>query len=441
MAELETPATFLARFAGLHPKKIDLSLGRIERLLAELGHPERQLPPVVHVAGTNGKGSTIAFLRAMLEAAGRRVHVYTSPHLVRFNERIRLAAAGGGRLIDDAELADVLGLCERVNAGQSISVFEMTTAAAFVAFARHPADVLLLEVGLGGRYDATNVVPKPALTVITPVSMDHPEFLGTTVERIAFEKAGILKRGVPAVFAPQGEASLAVLIREADALGVEPLIGGQDFCAREERGRLVYEDEAGLLDLPLPRLSGRHQHLNAGTAIAALRRLDPACATNAIERGLIGADWPARLQRLGRGPVSDRLPAGSEVWLDGGHNAEGGRVIAEAMAEAEDRYARPLVLVCGMLSTKDAEAFLSPFEGLGRHVLTTPVSGDHAGHTAATLAAVAAEAGLPATACASLEEALAAVAAHTADGPPRVLITGSLYLSGEVLALNGTPPA
>lgn len=440
MAVVEAPAAFLARFAGLHPKKIDLSLGRVERLLAELGHPERQVPPVVHVAGTNGKGSTVAFLRAMLEASGKRVHVYTSPHLVRFNERIRLAAPGGGRLIEDAELAEVLDLCERVNAGQSISVFEMTTAAAFAAFARHPADVLLLEVGLGGRYDATNVVSRPALTVITPVSMDHPEFLGSTVERIAFEKAGILKRGVPAVFAPQGEASLAVLIREAEALGLSTLIGGQDFSAREERGRLVYEDETGLLDLPLPRLSGRHQHLNAGTAIAALRLLDPACPARAIEAGLTGADWPARLQKLGRGPIADRLPPGSEVWLDGGHNAEGGRVIAEAMAEAEDRFARPLVLVCGMLSTKDATAFLSPFKGLCRHVLTIPVSGDHAGRTAAELAAVAAAAGLPATACATLDDGLAAVAGHAADGPPRVLITGSLYLSGEVLARNGTPP-
>lgn len=440
MAGTEALAALLARLAGLHPKKIDLSLGRIERLLAELGHPERQVPPVVHVAGTNGKGSTVAFMRAMLEAAGKRVHVYTSPHLVRFNERIRLAAPGGGRLIDDAELVDVLGECERVNAGQSISFFEVTTAAAFLAFARRPADVLLLEVGLGGRYDATNIVGRPALTVVTPVSIDHPEFLGTTVERIAFEKAGILKRDVPAVFAPQGEASLAVLIREAEALGVHPMIGGQDFSAREERGRLVYEDAAGLLDLPLPRLSGRHQHLNAGTAVAALRLLDPACPTEAIEAGLVGADWPGRLQRLGRGPVADRLPPGSEVWLDGGHNADGGRVIAEAMAEAEDRFARPLVLVCGMLSTKDAGAFLSPFKGLGRHVLTMPVSGDHAGRTAADLAAVAAAAGLPATPCGSLAEALAAVAAHTEDGPPRVLITGSLYLAGEVLALNGTPP-
>ena len=439
LPSLEVPDRILARLQQLHPRRIDLSLGRIERLLEDLGHPEQRLPPVIHVAGTNGKGSTIAFMRAMLEAAGQRVHVYTSPHLVRFNERIRLAHDGGGRIIDDADLVEALALCERVNDGQSISLFEITTAAAFVAFTRHPADVLLLEVGLGGRFDATNVVPRPIASVITPVSMDHPEFLGTTVERIAFEKAGILKRGVPAVFAAQDEAALAVLDREASRLGIRPVIGGQEFSVREEHGRLTFEDERGLLDLPLPRLPGRHQHINAGTAIATLRMLFPDLPSEAVEAGLGAADWPARLQRLGRGPVTTLAGSDAEVWLDGGHNAEGGRVLAEAMAEREDRLSRPLVLVCGMLTTKDAASFLAAFKGLAQRVLTVPVAGDHEGRTALELADVATSVGLRALACDDVPAALGTIAAQ--DGPTaRVLITGSLYLAGEVLELNGTPP-
>ncbi len=391
------------------------------------------------MAGTNGKGSTVAFMRAMLEAAGRRVHVYTSPHLVRFNERIRLGHAGGGRLIADEDLARLLGECERVNVGQSISFFEITTAAAFLAFARAPADVLLLEVGLGGRFDATNVVPRPVATVITPVSMDHPEFLGTSVERIAFEKAGILKRGVPAVVAAQGEASLAVLRREADRVGAPASIGGQDFQAREERGRFVFEDGSGLMDLPLPRLPGRHQHGNAGTAIATLRTVEPAFPAAAIEQGLDTVSWPARLQRLARGRVAALAGPDAETWLDGGHNAEGGRVLAEAVADMEERSPRPLVLVCGMLSAKDATAFLAPFKGLAQEVLTVPLSGDHEGRTAANLAAVAEAAGLRATPTAGIEAALRSLAERRGGRPPRVLITGSLYLAGEVLAFNGTP--
>ena len=437
---MESPAVILGRLPQLHPRTIDLSLGRVQRLLGELGHPETRLPPVVHVAGTNGKGSTIAFMRAILEAAGRRVHVYTSPHLVAFNERIRLAAPGGGVLIADDELAAILEHCERVNAGQSISLFEITTAAAFEAFARHPADVLLLEVGLGGRFDATNVIARPAATVVTPVSIDHPEFLGTTVERIAFEKAGILKRGVPAIFAAQDEAALAVLAREADKLGLRPRIGGQDFATREERGRFVFEDEHGLLDLPLPRLAGRHQQINAGTAIATVRLLEPDLPQAAVETGLANADWPARLQRLSRGAIVDRVPPGTEVWLDGGHNAEGGRVLAEAMADAEDRHGRPLILICGMLKSKDALGFLTPFAGLAQDILAVPMPGEHDGRSPEAVAALAEQAGLSATACPSFAAALALVGQGSGPVPPRLLITGSLYLAGEVLKLNGTPP-
>ena len=430
----------MERFLPLHPKKIDLSLGRIERLLADLGHPEARLPPVIHVAGTNGKGSTVAFMRAVLEAAGRRVHVYTSPHLVRFHERIRLGAPGAGVLVGDDDLAAAFEHCERVNAGQAISIFEITTAAAFCLFAEHPADMLLLEVGLGGRFDATNVVPSPVATAITPVSIDHPEFLGSTVAAIAFEKAGILKRNVPAIFARQDEAALDVLRRQAARLGVRPIVGGEDFSAHEERGRLVYQDEGGLFDLPLPRLFGRHQHENAATAIATLRAVDPDLPAGAFEAGIAAAEWPARLQPLRRGSLVGLAPADAELWLDGGHNAEGGRVLAEAVAEMEERRSRPLVLVCGMLTTKDPAAFLAPFRGLAQEFLAVPVAGEHSGRPAGELAQIAERIGLRAAACGSVEAALKFLAARVWPTPPRILVTGSLYLAGAVLKANGTLP-
>ena len=433
-------AALLERFLHLHPKAIDLSLGRIERLLADLGHPESRLPPVIHVAGTNGKGSTIAFMRAILEAAGRSVHVYTSPHLVRFNERIRLGRASGGVFVDDAVLEEAFERCERVNGGRSISFFEITTAAALLIFAEHPADVLLLEVGLGGRFDTTNVVQRPVATVVAPVSMDHMEFLGDTVEAIAGEKAGILKRGVPAIFAEQDERPLAVLLREARRLGAPALVGTQDFSGDEERGRLVYQDERGLLDLPLPRLAGRHQHLNAATAIATLRTAFPDLPNEAYETGIARADWPARLQPLKRGALSALLPAGAELWLDGGHNADGGRIIAAALAEMEERQARPLVLVCGMLATKDPAAFLKPFSGLAQELLAVPVTGEQAGRPPAEVAEAASRIGVAAATCTGVEPALRFLAARDWTIPPRILIAGSLYLAGEVLRLNGTPP-
>src|SRR5947209_2134388 len=303
----------LSRLLNLHPKRIDLSLGRIERLLAGLGHPETRLPPVIHVAGTNGKGSTIAFMRAMLEAAGKSVHVYTSPHLIDFNERIRVGRHGGGVLVSDAALQAALERCEDANAGAPITFFEITTAAAFLLFAERPADVLLLEVGLGGRVDATNVVARPALTIVTPVSIDHPEFLGDTIEKIAVEKAGIFKRGVPAILAEQNDNALAVLEAQASRLPAPIIVGGQDFATREENGRFVYEDERGLLDLPLPKLVGRHQQLNAGTAIAALRHFDSSVAVSAVETGLTQAEWPARLQRLRRGRVAELAHREAEI--------------------------------------------------------------------------------------------------------------------------------
>ena len=425
-----------ARFAPLHPRRIDLSLGRIERLLRDLGSPHERLPPVIHVAGTNGKGSTVAFMRAALEAAGKRVHVYTSPHLVRFHERIRLA----GVLVDDERLAEALDRCEAVNAGQSISVFEITTAVALLLFSETPADALLLEVGLGGRYDATNVIASPAATVITPVSYDHPEFLGSTLAKIAYEKAGILRRGSPAIIAEQDDEAQAVIEREALKVGAPRILAGRDFFVRAEHGRLIFEDHDGLLDLPLPRLAGRHQHGNAATAIAALRAVDPGLPNLAFERGLLEADWPARLQRLRGGPLVALAPAQSEVWLDGAHNEAGGRVLAEAMADFEDLSPRPLALICGTLATKDTAGFLGHFRGLAQETLAVPIAGEHAGRSAEDVAAIARGVGLSAAACDSVASALRFLAARPWPVPPRVLIAGSLYLAGSVLEENGAAP-
>jgi dihydrofolate synthase/folylpolyglutamate synthase len=429
----------LARLLALHPKRIDLSLDRMWRILDALDHPERRLPPVIHVAGTNGKGSAVAFMRAILEAAGKRVHVYTSPNLVRVNERFRLGREGGGELVGDTELADVLAECERKNGNAPITVFEIETAAAFLLFARHPADLLLLEVGLGGRLDATNVVERPLASVIMPVSLDHLEFLGDTIELIAAEKAGILKASVPAVVSAQPRAALAVIERQAARLRAPLKIAGEDWTATEEHGRLVYQDGDGLLDLPAPKLYGRHQFENAGAAIAALRASGLKLPAAAFEAGMTNADWPARMQRLSHGPLSALVPPDSELWLDGGHNVDGGRAIAAALADLEERVSRPLVLVVGMLSTKDSEGFLRNFSGLARRVIAVPIHQDKA-MTSDAVADMARTVGIPAMACDTIDIALKSVAKLELDPPPRVLITGSLYLAGEVLAANGTPP-
>jgi dihydrofolate synthase/folylpolyglutamate synthase len=432
--------SIVARLLKLHPKLIDLSLERMWRILDALDHPERRLPPVIHVAGTNGKGSTIAFMRAIVEAAGLRAHVYTSPHLVRFNERFRLGQLGGGVLVSDAELAAALSECEAVNGAAPITVFEIETAAAFVLFARHPADVLLLEVGLGGRLDATNVIERPLATVITPVSFDHAEYLGDSVGVIAGEKAGILKRAVPVLVAAQPREALTVIERQAARVGAPIKIAGEDWIATEERGRLVYQDDAGLLDLPAPKLYGRHQFENAGVAIATLRTTGLALPPSAFEAGVAKVDWPARMQRLAQGTLAALLPAGSELWLDGGHNADGGRAIASALADLEERVSRPLILVVGMLATKDSAAFLRNFSGLARRVIAVPIPGQAKALPPETIAETARGVGISAQSSDTIEEALAAVGRLDLASPPRVLITGSLYLAGAVLAGNGTPP-
>ena len=434
--------SIVARLTQLHPKRIDLSLERMWRILAALGDPQRRLPPVIHVAGTNGKGSTIAFMRAILEAAGLAVHVYTSPHLVRFNERFRLGAEREGRVVSDEELADALGECERVNAGAPITVFEITTAAALLLFARHRADVLLLEVGMGGRLDATNVIDHPLACVITPVSFDHAEHLGDTLGKIAAEKAGILKPAVPAIVAAQPREALAAIERVAARAKAPVKIAGEDWTATEERGRLVYQDAAGLLDLPAPKLYGRHQFENAGVAIAALRTLgELELAAGAFEIGIAKADWPARMQRLAHGRLLALCPAGSELWLDGSHNADGARAVANALADLEERVSRPLVLVIGMLSTKDCESFLKNFTGLARRVVAVPIPRQEKSFPADVIADAARAVGIPAQSEGDLETALTAIGQFGLAPAPRILIAGSLYLAGAVLAANGTPPA
>ncbi len=431
----------LARLASLHPKRIDLTLDRMHRILSQLDHPERKIPPVIHVAGTNGKGSTIAFLRAILEAAGMRVHVYTSPHLVRFNERFRLGKPGGGVLVSDDELRDALDHCERVNGNEPITIFEIETAAAFYIFSRHAADVVLLEVGLGGRLDATNVIDALLASVIAPVSMDHLEFLGDSLIKIATEKAGIIKSGVPVICAEQAAEATAVIEQTARRLRAPLHAATQDWHVNVERGRLVYHDEHGLLDLAAPRLFGRHQFDNAGLAIATLRAIDKfRIEPSAFEQGIARAEWPARMQRLTLGALVNVAPAESEIWIDGGHNPDGGRVIAAALGDLEERVSRPLVVIAGMMGNKDAAGFLVNFAGLTRHIIAVKIPDQENAMPPDVLADSARNLGMRVETAPSVSEALQAIGRLSYEIPPRILVTGSLYLAGHVLAENGTPP-
>ena len=415
----------LERMMTLHPKVIDLTMDRVHRLLAVLDHPERHLPPVIHIAGTNGKGSTQAMIRAGLEAGGASVHAYTSPHLARFHERIRLA----GELISEPALTALLDECVSANGPDEITFFEITTCAAFLAFARTPADFTLLEVGLGGRLDATNVVDRPALTIITPVSLDHQQYLGDTVALIAAEKAGIIKRGVPVIVGPQDEAGLEAIEAKAERMGAPVLAFGQHWHVTEERGRLIYQDERGLLDLPLPNLPGPFQVQNAGAAIAALRALgrDEVACEAAVTR----AYWPARMQRLRVGPLVESAPK-VELWLDGGHNPAGGEAVAATLARMPKRETH---LICGMLNTKDVLGYMRPLAGQVTQLHAVSIPGEKNTLPAEVTADAAKAAGIKATTADSVAEALTEIAAKSPEA--RVLICGSLYLAGSILRENG----
>lgn len=409
----------------LHPKVIDLTLDRVHSLLSALDHPEGRIPPVIHIAGTNGKGSTLAMIRAGLEAAGQAVHAYTSPHLARFHERIRLA----GTLISEPALAALLDECVTANGNDPITFFEITTCAAFLAFARTPADWTLLEVGLGGRLDATNVIAAPRLTVITPVSLDHQQYLGETVAEIAGEKAGILKRRVPCIVGPQTDDGLAVIEARAARLGVPLLVHGQHWHIGEDRGRMIYQDESGLVDLPLPNLPGPHQIQNAGAAIAALRHLGFDAAV--CEAAVTQAVWPARMQRLRQGPLVAAAPR-AELWLDGGHNPAGGEALAATLARMPKR---PTHLICGMLNTKDIGGYLRPLARHADSLTAVSIPGEKNTLPAEETQAAARAAGLSATTAGSVQDAVDRVAG--ADPQARILICGSLYLAGQVLRENG----
>jgi len=421
----------LARLSQLHPKLIDLSLERMLPLLEKLGNPQDRLPPTIHVAGTNGKGSTIAHLRAFLEAAGKTVHVYNSPHLVRFNERIRLA----GNLVDTRRLNAALEAVEALNEGAPITFFEVTTVTAFKLFAETQADYLLLETGMGGTYDTTNVVKHPLGTVITPIDLDHQGFLGNSVAEIAVSKAGILKRGAKAVIGLQRAEARPVLERAAARLGVRPVWQGEDFHGSEQDGRLVFQDEDGLLDLPPSALLGQHQFDNATLAIAAARHFGLPVDEAALAEGLRRVTWPARMQPMRMGKLRELLPRGHELWLDGGHNSHGAAALSRAISAMP---ARPLVMIMGMMNTRAPEDFLAPFQDLHpARIFTLTIPGEANAHQAEEIAARARAMGFAASAARSVTTALRAAA--EIDNA-RVLICGSLYLAGDVLARNGTQP-
>ncbi|PIW28073.1 MAG: bifunctional folylpolyglutamate synthase/dihydrofolate synthase [Rhodospirillales bacterium CG15_BIG_FIL_POST_REV_8_21_14_020_66_15] len=423
----------LARLLTLHPKVIDLSLERVHRLLERLGHPERALPPVVHVAGTNGKGSVIAVLRAVLEAAGYRVHVHISPHLVHFNERIRLA----GKLIPDTDLQALLEECEDANGGEPITFFEITTAAALLAFAREPADVLILETGLGGRLDATNVIDRPLVTAISPISLDHQQFLGDTLEEIAAEKAGILKPGAPCVIGPQLPPVRAVLEDKAAAVGAPVLAFGREWGVEPAADGTSFRLTVGgeTTSHPAPSLAGRHQLFNAAQALVCLKVMDGFRASaDQVARGLASAQWPARLQRLTRGPLVRDLPPGGSLWLDGGHNAAAGATIAAHAREAWGE--KPLHLICGMINSKDPRSFLAPLSAVAASLTGVAIPGEANTLSADDIAAAGRAAGLADVRTASSVQAALRGLTERAQGPRRVLICGSLYLAGSVLRDN-----
>jgi len=422
----QTSDAILARMMALHPKVIDLTLDRVWSLLEKMDNPQRRLPGVIHIAGTNGKGSTQAMMRAGLEGADKLVHAYTSPHLAWFHERIRLA----GDLISEEALTDVLDRCYRANGPDPITYFEITTVAALVAFAETHADYTLLEVGLGGRLDATNVVNEPELCIITPVDLDHQQFLGETLPEIAAEKAGILKRGVTCVVGPQKEEALEVIERQAARVGAPLLVHGQHWHVHEERERLVFQDEQGLLDLPLPALRGPHQVMNAGGAIAALRALGMKEA--ACERAMTDVTWPARMEKLNDGALVDLVRPG-DLWLDGGHNPAAGDAIAMTLKTLPNR---PTHFVCGMLNTKEFRGFLKPLVGVAESITAVAIPGEENSLSAADLAQAARDLGMPEAEAGTVTQALNDIVENHPNA--RVVICGSLYLAGHIKRLNAT---
>lgn len=434
----------IEKLMGLHPKGFDLSLTRITRLLETLGNPHRKLPSVIHVAGTNGKGSVSAFCRALLEAAGLSVHVHTSPHLVNWHERYRLGVKGGlGRFVDDARLAETVRRVALANGGEHITVFEMLTAVAFLLFSEEPADAVIMEVGMGGRFDCTNVIDHPAVSVVMPISFDHQPYLGDRVELIAAEKAGIMKHGRPVVIGHQEfDAARDVLVSTAERLSCPVSVYGQDYSAHEEFGRLVYQDEFGLVDLPLPRLPGRHQYANAAAAIRSVKAAGLPISEATMEKAMTSVEWPGRLQKLTEGALFAAAPENAELWVDGGHNPGAGEVIAEAMAGFEERQSRPLYLIIGMLNTKDPIGYFRAFAGIAVHVFTVPIRGTDAALDPVVLANAAYDAGLVAEPVSNIAEALEIIGERIdpTEPAPRIMIGGSLYLAGNALADNGTPP-
>ncbi len=414
----------LARMMALHPKVIDLTLDRVWALLEKLDNPQRKLPPVIHLAGTNGKGSTQAMIRAGLEASGATVHAYTSPHLARFHERIRLA----GTLITEDALTTILDRCYTANGPDPITYFEITTVAGLLAFAQTPADFTLLEVGLGGRLDATNVIDTPAVTIITPIDLDHQQFLGDTLTAIAGEKAGIIKRGVPCVVGPQHEESMDVIESVAARRGAPLLAYGQHWHVSVERDRLIFQDDNGLLDLPLPALPGPHQIQNAGAAIATLRHLGRN--EDACEAALTQAYWPARMEHLTSGKLVD-MAKPAELWLDGGHNPAAGRALA---ATLKAQPPRPTHLICGMLNTKDISGYLQPLAEVAESLTAVSIPDEVNTIAAETTAEEARKVGMPAKTAADVGSAIAQIV----DSAPnaRILICGSLYLAGHVMREN-----
>lgn len=434
----------IERLMTLHPKGFDMSLDRVLRVLEVLGNPHLKLPKVIHVAGTNGKGSVTAFCRALLEAGGHAVHVHTSPHLVNWHERYRIGVRGGrGELVDDAIFADALRRVGDANGGQHITVFEILTAVSFLIFSEIQADAVILEVGMGGRFDSTNVVPNPAVSIIMPISLDHQAYLGDRVELIAAEKAGIMKKGCPVVIGQQEhEAALDVLVSTAERLSCPVTVYGQDYSAHEEFGRLIYQDEFGLADLPVPRLLGRHQYANAAAAIRAVKMAGFTVTEAMMEKAMGTVEWPGRLQRLIEGELLQHAPEGSEIWVDGGHNPGAGEVIAEAMAGFEERQARPLYLITGMINTKEPVGYFRAFSDIAEYVFTVPIRGSESMIDPVILAHSAFDAGLVAEPSLSVVDALKEISQRQMpeEVPPRILIGGSLYLAGTVLADNGTAP-